>query len=113
VESVERDRLNASLETIRARRARAGWSLLFVPASALLAGVVWWITGRDTSWLALVAIALLVAALAVASESRCPRCGMKFFRRRVLNWFNGQADLFRTSCVNCGLTWTDADSRPN
>jgi hypothetical protein len=107
---MERDNqngLDTRLETIRQRRARAGWSLVLVPATVVAVGLFWWLTGTDGSWLGLPAVALLVAAVAVASESRCPRCGMKFFRRRFRNWFDGQADLFRTSCVNCGLTWTE------
>jgi hypothetical protein len=104
----EPQRLGDELDRIRWRRARAGWSLLLVPATAVAAGIVWYLTGKDASLFAVVALGLMAAALGIAGESRCPRCGRKFFRRRVLKRFYGRADLFRTSCVNCGLTWTDA-----
>jgi hypothetical protein len=103
--SEERCRLGNQLDRIRWRRARAGWSLLLIPATAVAVALVWYLTGSETSLLAVVALGVMAAALGIDGESRCPRCGEKLFRRRVLNRFYGQADLFRTSCVSCGPTW--------
>jgi hypothetical protein len=98
---VSPDFLDAGLATIRYRRRLMWfWFLSYLPVGALVLTV-----GAES--IVVPVITLWMAAGAISSwvsvNSRCPRCGNRFFRRR------GFSNPYAGQCLHCGLRLRAAD----
>jgi hypothetical protein len=71
------------------------WFLTYLPAAALLmiVGATSIVLPIAVFWMA----AFMVSGI-VASNSKCPRCGNLFCRRRRLGW-----NPYTQHCLSCGL----------
>ncbi len=86
---------------LRARNRRS-WSLFFGIIALLIAAHALGLSGFAAMMLIGPCLVWIVIANWRRADFLCPRCGRKFFRKRLLAFIN-RTESSRRDCIHCGL----------